>query len=59
MESPSPTPAPVTLKTSEPSEKNKIATSSTAPPVDESLRVSLSKIEYLVNAVGEMVILQS
>lgn len=28
-------------------------------PLDESLRVSLSKIEYLVNAVGEMVILQS
>lgn len=28
-------------------------------PVDDSLRVSLSKIENLVNSVGEMVILQS
>ncbi len=36
-------------------EKNK----SPNTPVDESLRVSLSKIEYLLNAVGEMVILQS
>ncbi|OYZ20086.1 MAG: hypothetical protein B7Y39_11210 [Bdellovibrio sp. 28-41-41] len=36
-------------------EKNKSPNS----PVDESLRVSLSKIEYLLNAVGEMVILQS
>lgn len=41
-----------------PLEKTKNAGSATAP-VDESLRVSLSKIEYLVNAVGEMVILQS
>lgn len=30
-----------------------------AAPADDSLRVSLSKIEHLVNAVGEMVILQS
>jgi two-component system chemotaxis sensor kinase CheA len=46
---------PIAAKTIVATEKSK----KSSAPVDDSLRVSLSKIEYLVNAVGEMVILQS
>lgn len=48
-----------TINEIEPSEFRTEKSKTSNTPADESLRVSLSKIEYLVNSIGEMVILQS
>ncbi len=53
------TPPPVAAAAVTPTSDTAAQKKSTTPPADDSIRVSLSRLEKLLNYVGEMVILQS